>query len=319
MDKILRYYFRHLKGGSNITKESINQEIIDKYKNAIIIILKNGIGNKLMTITNIQYKYRNKTIYLLEQLSMHQTRSPTDKIKHIFPNINNNPNIKIMSWKLFDTLKEHGIKELEYNDHQIFYDPSGLINISNSTRNSLKMNSSYDYLKNNYNLNNGIFVHYRLGDKFYLNYKELLNKKMCKYVIMKPEYYVDNINKMLKDKIGPVYIMSDSIKIAKCLLKNKIPNAIFINEGTAETFFLMTHCHRLIISESTMTVAAVYLNNNKPQVIAPNFLINLSDNLKLINNIYFNDKVVIFDNNKEYLLNEKEQYDIIYKQCYKDK
>jgi hypothetical protein len=111
--------------------------------------------------------------------------------------------------------------------------------------------------------------------------------------------------------------MSDSIKVAECLLKNKIPNLIFINEGTAETFYLMTHCNRLIISESTMTVAAVYLNNNKPQVIAPDFLIDVRNNHKLINNIFFSDKIVSFVSDKKYLLINKKQYDELYKECYK--
>jgi hypothetical protein len=320
MDNILTDYFKYLKGGSdteNKTTLKIDQNTINKYKNGIIIIIKNGLGNKLMTITNMIHKYKEtgKSIYFVEQLSHHQKRSPTEKIKYIFPNLNEN---SILSWKLFDALKEYGIKEVEYNDNEMFYETYGLINITNQTRRLLKMNSNYDYLRDNYDLKNGIFVHYRLGDKFELNYKELKKNKVCKYVLMTSEYYIDSINKMLKEKQGPpVYIMSDSIKVAECLLKNKIPNLIFINEGTAETFYLMTHCNRLIISESTMTVAAVYLNNNKPQVISPDFLIDVRNNHKLINNIFFSDKIVSFVSDKKYLLINKKQYDELYKECYK--
>jgi hypothetical protein len=299
------------------TELKIDQETIDKYKNAIIIIVKNGLGNKLMTIINIIHNYPGEKIYFLEQLSHHQNRSFVEKLRYIFPNLNTNKTYSIMSWKLFDALQKNGIKDTEYQDHVMYYTIPGFINLTDSTRNLLNMNSNYEYLLNKYDLKNGIFVHYRLGDKFELNYNELQKNKVCKYALFKPEYYTENVKKMLKERPGKVYILSDSIKIAECLLKNKIPGAIFINEKTAETFFLMTHCNRFIISESSMTVCAVYLNNNKPQVIAPNFLIDPRDNHKLINNIFFDDKLVSFDNNNGYLLNTKEQYDVIYKQCYR--
>ena len=295
----------------------IDQETIDKYKNAIIIIVKNGLGNKLMTIINLIYKYNGKPIYFLEQLSHHQNRSFVEKLRYIFPNLNTDKNYSIMSWKLFDALQKKGIKDTEYQDHEMYYTIPGFINLTDSTRNLLKMNSNYDYLINKYDLKSGIFVHYSLGDKFELNYNELQKNRVCKYALFTPEYYVENIKKMLKEKPGKVYILSDSIKIAECLLKNKILDAIFVNEKTAETFFLMCHCNRFIISESSMTVCAVYLNNNKPQVIAPNFLIDPRNNHKLINNIYFNTKIVSFIDDKKFLLNKKEEYDLIYKKCYR--
>jgi hypothetical protein len=316
-DFIIKYTNEINNNSEESTELKIDQETIDKYKNAIIIIVKNGLGNKLMTIINLIYKYSGKPIYFLEQLSHHQNRSFAEKLRYIFPNLNTDKDYSIMSWKLFDALQKKGIKETEYQDHEMYYTIPGFINLTTNTRNLLKMNSNYDYLINKYDLKNGIFVHYRLGDKFELNFNELQKNKVCKYALFTPEYYVESISKMLKEKPGKVYILSDSIKVAECLLKDKILNAIFVNEKTAETFYLMTHCNRFIISESSMTVCAVYLNNNKPQIIAPNFLIDPRDNHKLINNIYFNDKIVSFNNNKGYLLNKKEQYDIIYKQCYR--
>lgn len=305
-------------------KIEINQDIIDTFKNAKIIILKNGLGNKLMTIMNIIYKYPGEKIFFLEQLSRHQLRSFYDKLKHIFLNLNpveeknfSEQNYKLISWKLFDALKPYGIKETEYDPFYVYFTIPGLINLTDTTRNLLKINPLYEYLLDKYDIKNGIFAHYRLGDKFDLNYEELKNERVCKFTLLTPEYYIDNISKMLKEKPGKVYIMSDSINIAECLLKDKIPDAIFINENCVETFFLMTHCNRFIISESTMTVSAIYLNTNKPQVIAPNFLTDFYDNSKIISNKYFNDKQVTFDNNKNILLNTKQQYDEINKKCYK--
>ena len=298
------------------TELKIDQATVNKYKNAIIVILKNGLGNKLMTIVNLIHKYKGKPIYFLEKISNHQIRSFYDRLKYIFPNLNTDKNYSLMSWNLFDTLQKFGIKETKYNDHDVYYTIPGFINLKDSTRNLLKMNSNYDYLPDKYDLRNGIFVHYRLGDKFELNYSALNDNKSCSFILLKAEYYINNIMKMLKEKTGPVYIMSDSIEVAKCLLKDKIPDAIFINEKTAETFFLMTHCNRLIISDSSMTVAAIYLNNNKPQVIAPNFVVDFYNTCKLNNNFFYNKDMVTFDNNKEYLLNTKEDYDIIYKQCF---
>jgi hypothetical protein len=316
-DFLIKYTNEKNNNSEESTELKIDQETIDKYKNAIIIIVKNGLGNKLMTIINLIYKYSGKPIYFIEQLSHHQNRSFVEKLRYIFPNLNTDKDYSIMSWKLFDALQKEGIKETEYQDHEMYYTIPGFINLTTNTRNLLKMNSNYDYLLNKYDLKNGIFVHYRLGDKFELNFNELQKNKVCKYALFRPEYYVESVSKMLKEKPGKVYILSDSIKVAECLLKDKISNAIFVNEKTAETFYLMTHCNRFIISESSMTVCAVYLNNNNPQVIVPNFLIDPRDKHKLINNIYFNDKIVSFNNNKEYLLNKKDQYDKIYKLCYR--
>ena len=296
------------------TELKIDQATIDKYKNAIIIILKNGLGNKLMTIVNLIHKYRDKPIYFLEKISIHQIRSFYDRLKYIFPNLNTDKKYSIMNWNLFDELQKYGIKETTYVDHDVYYAIPGFINLNDSTRDLLKMNSNYDYLLEKYDLKNGIFVHYRLGDKFEINYKALNDNKSCSFILLKAEYYIDNIMKMLKEKSGKVYIMSDSIGAAKCLLNNKILNAIFVNEKTAETFFLMTHCNRLIISDSSMTVSAIYLNKNKPQVIAPNFVVDFYNTCKLNDNFFFNKDMVLFDNNKKYLLNTKEDYDIIYKQ-----
>jgi hypothetical protein len=86
------------------------------------------------------------------------------------------------------------------------------------------------------NINKGIAIHYRLGDKIQIN----LQKSKPMYVIMKPEYFIYHCQKMILEKSGPVYVFSDSIDIAKNFLKDLPDNTIYLDIGYIETFYLLT-------------------------------------------------------------------------------
>jgi hypothetical protein len=95
-----------VKGGEiTLEKENLDVDIEeinknkDKYR---LVILKNGLGNKLFIIANIINKYLKKyQLFFVEQLSRHQTKNSEKKLKYIFPEIKNSENPKMISYTLF--------------------------------------------------------------------------------------------------------------------------------------------------------------------------------------------------------------------------
>jgi len=167
-----------------------------------------------------------------------------------------------------------------------------------------------NYLLKKYDFENGLFVQIRYGDKFNMNYNNLKNNKNILFILLKPEFYIENIIKYinLRENLNiPIYIFSDSIDIVKCLFKNKINNVIYTNEGTYETFFCLTHCKNMIISDSSMSYSAIDLNYEKDlKVISPNFYIDSKNNIinikfKYKSNVTLvDDPTYILDNIKDY-------------------
>lgn len=183
----------------------------------------------------------------------------------------------------------------------------------------MKLNSDYDYLLDKYDTKKGIAVHVRLGDKFKMNYDNLKKRQPQLFIVMKPQYYIDNVLKMLEKKKGPVYIFSDSIEFAECLLKPYLPNCQIVREDFVETFYLFTKFKRAIISESTLSVAAFYMNFKNPEVIAPAYKVDFDpkgkSTYKLVKADSVDDETFILDNNKDYIMANKKDYDEVINQC----
>jgi len=213
----------------------------------------------------------------------------------------------------YELLKNKGVLEINI-PIKIFLNNSFLLNQRNFLKKYLHTDS-YDYLLNKYDFKNGIFVHIRFGDKFIINYKNLIRKKNANfYTLFNESYYINIINRLLDEKKGDVYIFTDSPNIVKCLFKNKIDNLIYSNEDTYETFYCFINCKRLIISESTFSIAAIFLNNNKDLiVIAPNFCYDIKK--KVIKTPYKYPSNVILENNQSYILKDLKDYENIIKKC----
>jgi hypothetical protein len=313
-------YNENINGGES--DSSINEildidNIVKNKDNSRICILKNGIGNKLFIIANIINKYKKYQLYFAEQISVHQTKNSEKKLKYIFPEIKNSKNPKIISFKEYDILKNKGVQEIIYYA-DIYSNNNGFINQKEYLKKYLKMNESFDYLLNKYDFKNGIFVHIRFGDKFIFNYEQLKQNKKISFTLLKPSYYLDNLLKFTETNINtPIYIFTDSKQITECLLKNKIMNfnnVKYVDEGSYETFYCFTKCKNLIISDSTISIAAIYLNYNKDlKVIAPNFTIDTYQNI--INLKYKYPSNIILENNRSYILNDIKDYNKIIKEC----
>jgi hypothetical protein len=269
-----------------------------------ILVLKNGLGNKIFILINFLHLYKNVTFHIIDKTSHHQEKIPSEKLFYLFPKLKEIKNISFIRWKEYDELKKK-LPEFEI-PFDIYYSIEGF---KPSIKKYFKSNEIYDTLKEKYDFKKGIFVHFRLGDKFVLNLIELKKGKKPKYVLMKPEYYEHHISE-LRMNDEPVYIFSDSTKIAKCLLGADYE---YIDEGVNETFYCFQNARRVIISESTLSISAVLLGSKKKDFIFPDFLYMPKEDgtYKLIKSPYFKDG----ETQKKYLLQTLEEYKDIVKRC----
>jgi hypothetical protein len=271
-----------------------------------LLILKNGLGNKIFILVNFLHKYKNVHFHIVDGTSHHQEGLPEEKIWHLFPRLKEVSNVSFIRWREYDELKKT-IPEFEV-PFDIFYVTSGF---KPSTKKLFVPASEYQALEEKYDFKKGIFVHFRLGDKFVQNYHKAKKGKELEYVVMKPEFYEDHISELRK-KDEPVYIFSDQPSLAKCLLTRD--NYMFVDEGVNETFYCFQNARRVILSESTLTIAAVLLGSKKKDLIVPNFLIrpmNQGEQPKLIPSPYFSEG----ESNKKYLLRSLTDYIDIVKKC----
>lgn len=272
-----------------------------KSNNKRLCILKNGIGNKLFILVNILHQYGKKyTIYFAEQPSRHKD----PKLTVAFPTLPN-----LISWTQYDEYKKKGIKEI-YVDDSIWVKDAGF----HPPPAFLHMNSSYDYLLKKYDFENGIFIHVRYNDKFTWNYEKLLKKDPRIFILLKPSYYADAIKKF--EKGGPVYIFSDT-SFVKCLLDDTIKDAVFAEENSYETFFCLTQCKKLVLSDSTFGIAAAYLNSNPTlEIVAPGYTNDHMNKLKIRNTPYKYTSNTHIVRDRSYILPKSiSEYEIIKDRC----
>lgn len=265
--------------------------------------LGNGIGNKIFVLVYYLFKYPNDTIYVADQLSVHQKGTSEEKIWHLYPELLKNPTIKFITFKKYLELKEAGMSKLNDDFQTPLYNVEGFSKLS--IRKYFKVRSDLDYLTKKYDLDTGLFIHFRLGDKFFINYDLLQQGRSVKYVIMKPGFYLKYI-KLFK---GPVYIFSDSIEIAKCIF----PGFNHAEEGVNETVYCFQNCKNAIISDSTMSIAALKLNNRRYNGIVPGYTI-LRKSLQITPYFEKSTRVTV-ELDRSLMLTKKKDYADIISKC----
>uniref|UniRef100_A0A6C0JWU4 Uncharacterized protein n=1 Tax=viral metagenome TaxID=1070528 RepID=A0A6C0JWU4_9ZZZZ len=253
-----------------------------------VLVLKNGIGNKVFALVYFLHTYPHVRLHVVDSTSHHND----EKVKTFFKHIP----VHWISWKDYDSMKQH-TPELKV-PYSVYYDTSGFTS---------KMKKIFQTPKLSYDFQKGIFVHVRYGDKFEMNYFALKNRQTPKYILLKPSYYETHIQMLLDKKEGPVYIFSDDPTIARCLLK---PDYVFVHASGYETFSCFQHAKRVILSESTLSTAAVLLGKDKKDLIVPDFL-RMPPDFRIVPSPYFTNGV----RDTSYILSTKSEYDEILKQC----
>ena len=70
-----------------------------------LLVLKNGIGNKIFIIINFLHRYPKHTFYIVDRTTHHQEGTQEEKIWNLFPLLKEHPRIKFIRWKKYDELK----------------------------------------------------------------------------------------------------------------------------------------------------------------------------------------------------------------------
>lgn len=305
----------------------------------VLTYIKQGTGNKifmLLRCVNIFKVLRKKRptywkkLYIVHEVSRHEKGVETEKLEYIFPKLKEIEWLEFIDWKQYDTLKKNTSELDDYKDdgpvliapsydwhYNVFTEQPTFV------KTYLKFNSVYEPVLKKYDTKKGILIHYRLGDKFNINYTSLKRNENPKYIIYEPEYYIKHVQKMLEDTPdAQIYLASDSPKVAECLLKSSFPNLIIISEDAEHTLFLMSKFKRMITSESTIAAVGGYLNKSVDEIIASKYYL-FEDNTNVSKRLfyfsispYFLPEIFTLDSEKKYILKSLDQYKKFIKMCH---
>jgi hypothetical protein len=296
----------------------------------LLSYIKHGTGNKIFmlldaikifkTLKRKRPLYWNK-LYIVHGKSHHEKGIKTEQLDYIFPKLKELDWLEFISWKQFDSLKKNAKEFTDYtSDGPLFMNPSLFWNSRYFTeqptfvKTYLKFNPAYEPLLKKYDTKKGILIHYRLGDKFEINYNLLIRNKNPRHILYEPGFFIKHVQRMLEQAAGPIYLASDVPKIAECLLKPSFPDLITLKEDAESTLYLMSKFKRMIITESTMSAVGGYLNVNADEIIASKYYIDIT-NHKLIPNPYMIPEIFTLDPDKKHLLLTLEQHKAIIKDC----
>jgi len=285
----------------------------------VIGILKEGLGNKLFMLVAYINKFRNihkenkdvNMLYIVQAASKHEEGLKCEQFTHIFPSLKTVDWLKFITWKEYDTLKKDAFQEFPVD---FLFSKDDFIELKPFIKKHLKMNPIYEKLLDKYDTKKGIAVHVRLGDKFNINYNRLNTGRPESFLLMSPRYYIEEVQKLLDEKKGPVYIFSDSVEFSKCLLLPEMPDAIIAKEKAEETFFLFTKFKRAVLSESTFGLAAGYMHGLKHQFVIPSYRLKLMKGI-ITESKYVDPEYFQLEDDTSYKLKPSEYKDI-YKKCY---
>ena len=298
----------------------------DKY---ILGFVSDGFGNKMYMITQYIYLYfkinmyqKLDKIYLVYKFSDHEKQKEEEKLDYIFPKIKDLKFIKFISWDNYKKLKKgldnvFAYKELirqekfselklpfKYFDYN--FKKKYFLAYESYFRNLFSFRDSFKKLDTKFDFNIPL-LHIRLGDKIWFTGNCILNKEGKKiYAVLTPEFYRD-----ISKKYDKVYVSTDSPELFD-LYYRKVLNKkiILINQPFYNIFYLMTKFKILVLSESTLSIFASYLNKNLVRCYGHKYYLNYSDCIRkkkrLLENKLFLKKMVLLEEKKYLLHNNKD-------------
>jgi hypothetical protein len=267
--------------------------------------IREGFGNKLFMLLNHICNFKQKggeMLYILECPCKHDRHS--DGFLTIFPKLST------VKWLRFVSESELPSSGTELKQPQFLKED--FIALSGFIKTYMKMNDSFTKLLDKYDTKKGIAVHVRLGDKFYENYKSIKQGGRETYLLLTPKYYIEKTQELLAEKSGPVYIFTDSKKFADCLLPGL---GQLVHEDFPESFFLLTKFKRAVLSESTFSIAAHYMNFLQHDFIIPSYRLTPSKG-NLVDSPYV-DSSFRLEDDRSYKLKPEEYRELA--KCYPSK
>lgn len=252
-----------------------------KHINFIVGILNSGIGNKIFLMMEhyaifkeLQKTTKDLKLYFLNQRSPHEKLEKI-KIDELFDPIDN---VEFINWYIFDKLQVL-YKPILIKKQPILIDGS----YSTTFIESLKIPFVFDYIlekvppfhqktidslkfivKNPTTKPKGIGVHIRYGDKIEFNMKHTNS-----FLLAPPIWYIDAI-KTIRKKNELVIIYTDSPSIVKEYILPFIEEPLILsNSNPEETIKEMTVIPKLILTDSTLPLAAIALRKEPSTIIVP--------------------------------------------------
>lgn len=326
----------------------MNNNIISKFNTNKYILgfISDGFGNKMFMITHyihIFMKIRQYQdidyLYLHYYTSMHELNNVKnlDKglIYNVFPKIKKLDFIRWVNWDEYNILKLnikiiHKIK----NNRELFNKNFNAKKVNlpiryiveyyknfkkeyylndNFNKNLFTFNSDFKKLDKKYNFNIPI-IHARLGDKIDFTYNAVFRKQKKEqiYAINSPFFYIEAL-KLFNFRSKFIYVSTDSPNIFKKFYSKFFDKKIvFIKENYYNIFYLFTKFKYLILSDSTLSIFASYMNKNLKKSVSHGLYLNhfiynnskikyLKNKLFLKNTIKLYDKKYLLHNNKKLL------------------
>jgi|694.fasta_scaffold76601_3 hypothetical protein len=272
----------------------------------IITNIKWGFGNKILMFLYAVYtlkKNKYDKLYIVQQDSHHDSGILEESFLYIFPNLKNIKWLEFISWKEYDNIKKQAKDKIILDmDTNYWFTNKYILALKKFIKKYMILNKIYTI--DNYDINNGIALHIRYGDKLIMNKQRIDKGLKPEYIILKPEYYFDNIKKLNPNNDTPIYIFTDSPDIVSKTILPRLTNAKICPEHYSKVFFLLTKIKKQIISESTLSICAGYFaqifSDDKFEIIAPDYNINVNT-LLIQPNIFHNDGYFIEENNKKYI------------------
>lgn len=231
--------------------------------------LKEGFGNKLfMLMKYIRYFKENSKEYDGLCVAYVKSKHQEDNIFDVFPKLKELHWLRLITWKEYDELKKDNVEI----DPSFDFTKDDFIELKSFIKKHFVFDEKYNYLLEKYDTKKGIAVHMRYGDKLEINAERFRKGRPASYLVLNKKFYEDYARTFLEQKKGPVYVFTDSPHI-----QLDIPRAHYVDEKTSETFFLLTKFKRAVISDSTLSIAAGYMNFLKHAFVIPMYHIRVSD------------------------------------------
>ena len=247
---------------------------MDQNYNFIVGILNSGIGNKLFLLLEHLYIYKllkhsnpELKLYIINQRSHHEK---TEKI-HIDKLFEPIDNIEFLTWAQYDKLKssikqiikkqptysESFLKSIEFPcvfDYILEHIPEIKHSIIDSF--DIALHSPKKSVSD-------IGVHVRFGDKLLYPYDS--------YLFANPLYYIESI-KSIRKPGESVTIYTDSPKIVEEFILPFIDKPVSISDSNPEdTVLEMAKIKKLVITDSTLPLAALVLRKSSCEVLFPKY------------------------------------------------
>ncbi len=195
-----------------------------------------------------------------------------DKIRkehEIGGNLRTSMKINVIDEKEFKTADKHNSGKSVFLDTTYYfpdvcisYNETDIINIYEI----LSINPEEIELKREYNFDNDIFIHIRMGDKVDIN--KGFRKSPVKYIILNPDYYINNVKGLRVDNPdSKVYIFTDYPDFVNKEIIPYIDNSEIVDESLYNVWYLAQNFKYLILSDSTLTHSSLPFNENEDKII----------------------------------------------------